>query len=74
MRKKNRNITSLEIKFKQARLKEKPIGKSEIHECKISVVKKRWKAVYISEDRLDNHFSEVKDSMSQLKTILGEFY
>lgn len=72
MRKDNRNATSLEIKFKQARFKNKPISKKSTHKSGINVVKK-WKIVRISEEKLGSHFSEVKDSMSQLKTILGEF-
>ena len=72
MRKDNRNATSLEIKLKQARFKNKPISKKNTHKSGINVVKKRWKIVRISEEKLGSHFSEVKDSMSQLKTILGE--
>ena len=74
MRKKNKIAINLESKFKQIRFKEKSYEKKDIHKRNISVVRKRWKAIYISEERLDNHFSEVKVSMSQLKTILGDFY
>lgn len=74
MRKSNRITTNLEFKLKQARFRDKPVVKKNIHKSSIKVKKRRWKIVRISEEQLEGHFSEVKDSMSQLKTILGEFY
>lgn len=74
MRKDNRNATNLDVKLKQARFKNKSIGKKDIHKSSIDDKKRRWKIVRISEEKLGGHFLEIKDSMSQLKTILGEFY
>lgn len=36
-------------------------------------VSKKWKAIYVGEDQLNARFLEVKKSMSDLKSVLGEF-
>ena len=72
MRRGSKNTKNLEFKLKQARFKNESIGKVNIHVCSINVIKK-WQVVRISEEQLGSHFSEIKDSMSQLKTILGDF-
>lgn len=73
MRRGCKNTKNLEFKLKQARFKNESIGKVNIRVCSINVIKKKWQVVRISEEKLGSHFSEIKDSMSQLKTILGDF-
>lgn len=36
-------------------------------------VRKKWKAIYVGEAQLNARFLEVKKSMSELRSVLGEF-
>lgn len=68
--KKKRIFTANRAKAFRSKIKSVKVEKNAAPKY---VVSKKWKAIYVGEDQLNARFLEVKKSMSELRSVLGEF-
>lgn len=70
LNKKKKKNTENRAKVLYSKTRQVKVRKSAAPQYAIS---KKWKAIYVGEAQLNARFVEVKKSMSELRSVLGEF-
>lgn len=70
LNKKKKKITENRAKVLCSKTRQVKVRKDAAPKYAVS---KKWRAIYVGEAQLNARFVEVKKSMSELRSVLGEF-